>query len=227
MNQRPESTLTLQGYQTAELPDNMMRLILNTSRGDIPCIFHHCPGNSGGVIWVCGALGGLDGPSFGIFSSLSAELVDEGISSIRLHYRIPGDFSECVLDVLVGVHFLQSQKLDRVVVAGHSFGGAVAIMAGALSPDVTGVIGLSSQTYGAHDVARLAPRPLLLIHGERDRNLPVQCSQMIYEWAKEPKDLVIYKGSGHFLRECHHELHDLLKRWLVDKVGRGMGQNSE
>jgi len=221
VNQRPESTLTLQGYQTAELPDNMMRLILNTSRGDIPCIFHHCPGNSGGVIWVCGALGGLDGPSFGIFSSLSAELVDQGISSLRLHYRVPGDFSECVLDVLVGVRFLQSQKLDRVVLAGHSFGGAVAIMAGALSPDVTGVIGLSSQTYGALDVARLAPRPLLLIHGERDRNLPVKCSQMIYEWAKEPKELVIYKGSGHFLRECHHELQDLLKRWLVDKVGRG------
>jgi len=221
VEERPKSTLTLHGYQTAELPGNKMRLILNTSRGDIPCIFHHSEGNTGGVIWICGALGGLDGPSFGIFSSLSDELVDEGISSLRLHYRIPGDFNECVLDVLVGVHFLKSQKIDRVVVAGHSFGGAVAIMAGSLSPEIKGVIGLSSQTYGAQDVARLAPKPLLLIHGDRDRNLPVKCSQLIYEWANEPKELVIYKGSGHFLRECHQELHDLLKRWLVDKVGSG------
>jgi len=48
----------------------------------------------------------------------------------------------------------------------------------------------------------------------------VKCSHLIYEWANEPKELVIYKGSGHFLRECHHELHDLLKGWLVDRVGR-------
>ena len=223
MEQKLRSTLTLEGYQAAELPGNMMRLILNTSRGDIPCVFHHCEGNTGGVIWVCGALGGLDGPSFGIFSTLSDELVDEGISSLRLHYRVPGDFDECVLDMLVGVRFLERQKIDKVILAGHSFGGAVAIMAGTLSPDVKAVIGLSNQTYGAQDVARLAPKPLLLIHGERDRNLPVKCSQLIYEWANEPKELVIYKGSGHFLRECHNELHDLLKGWLVDKVWQNLG----
>jgi len=220
VEQKLEITLTLEGVQTAELPGNKMRLMLNTSRGDIPCIFHHCDGASGGVIWVCGALGGLDGPSFGIFSSLSDELVEQGISSLRLHYRIPGNFDECVLDVLVGVHFLKRHNIDRVVLAGHSFGGAVAIMAGTLSPDVNAVVGLSSQTYGAQDVAKLAPKPLLLIHGERDRNLPVKCSHLIYEWANEPKELVIYKGSGHFLRECHQELHDLLKRWLVERVGR-------
>lgn len=224
MEQRLKSTLTLEGFQTAELPGNMMRLILNTSQGDIDCIFHHCEGNTGGVIWVCGALGGLDGPSFGIFPSLSEELVDEGISSLRLHYRIPGNFDECVLDVLVGVHFLKGLKIDRVALVGHSFGAAVTIMAGTLSPEVKAVVGLSSQTYGAQLVDRLSPKPLLLIHGQRDRNLPVKCSHLIYEWAKEPRELVIYEGSGHFLRECHQEVHDLLKRWLVEKVGREHGE---
>jgi pimeloyl-ACP methyl ester carboxylesterase len=156
---------------------------------------------------------------------LSGELVDDDISSLRLHYRIPGNFDECVLDVLVGVHFLKRHNIDGVVLAGHSFGGAVAIMAGTLSHDVNAVVGLSSQTFGAQDVAKLAPKPLLLIHGERDRNLPVKCSHLIYEWANEPKEIVIYKGSGHFLRECHQELHDLLKAWLVDKVGRGFDPN--
>ncbi|MGB2799275.1 MAG: alpha/beta hydrolase, partial [Dehalococcoidia bacterium] len=168
----------------------------------------------------CGALGGLDGPSFGIFTTLSDELVDDGISSLRLDYRYPGDFGKCVLDMLVGVQFLKRQKIDRVVLAGHSFGAAVAIVAGTMSPDVRAVVGLSSQTYGAQDVAELAPKPLLLIHGSRDRNLPVECSELLYEWAEEPKELVIYQGSGHFLRECHDELHDLLKSWLRDKAGR-------
>ena len=93
-------------------------------------------------------------------------------------------------------------------------------MAGTMSPQVKAVVGLSSQTFGAHQVSELSPRPLLLIHGERDRNLPARCSLDIYKWAKEPKELVIYKGCGHFLRECHQELHDLFKGWLVDKLGR-------
>ena len=220
MEQKPKSTLSLEGFQTAELPGNKMRLILNTSKGDIPCIFHHREGNTGGVIWVCGALGGLDGPSFGIFATLSDELVDDGISSLRLDYRYSGDFGKCVLDMLVGVQFLKRQKIDRVVLAGHSFGAAVAIVAGTMSPDVMAVVGLSSQTYGAQDVAELAPKPLLLIHGSRDRNLPVECSELLYEWANEPKELVIYQGSGHFLRECHDELHDLLRSWLGNEVRR-------
>ncbi|MBA7593568.1 hypothetical protein ES703_00497 [subsurface metagenome] len=215
-----KSELYLRGVQTTELPGNKLRAILNTSRGDIECLFHPCPGETGGVIWVCGALGGLDGPSFGIFSSLSDELASEGVSSLRLHYRIPGNLDECILDVLVGVHFLKGRKIDRIALVGHSFGAAVVITAGTLSPEVKAVVGVSSQTAGAQLVDRLAPKPLLLIHGQRDRNLPVRCSHQIYEWAKEPKELVIYEGSGHFLRECHQELHDLLKGWLVDKVGQ-------
>jgi len=220
VEQKPKSTLSLEGFQTAELPGNKMRLILTTPKGDIPCIFHHREGNMGGVIWVCGALGGLDGPSFGIFTTLSDELVDDGISSLRLDYRYPGDFGKCVLDMLVGVQFLKRQKIDRVVLAGHSFGAAVAIVAGTMSPDVRAVVGLSSQTYGAQDVAELAPKPLLLIHGSRDRNLPVECSVLLYEWANEPKELVIYQGSGHFLRECHNELHDLVRSWLGNELRR-------
>ncbi len=172
------------------------------------------------MVWVSGARGGLDGPSFGIFATLSQELTGEGITSLRLDYRFPGDFGQCVLDVLVGVSFLRQKEIKEVILVGHSFGGAVVIMAGTMSSEVKGVVGLSSQTFGAQRVADLAPRPLLLVHGERDRNLPVRCSRDIYAWAKEPKELVIYKGCGHFLRECQAELHDLLKNWLLNKLGR-------
>ena len=210
--------LELIDVQSLPLGSDRAHVILTTSDGEIECVFRPAEG-AGGVIWVCGALGGFDGPSFGIFATLSQTLQSQGVSSLRLNYRFPGDFDQCVLDVLVGVRFLQQKGVNNIALAGHSFGGAVVIMAGTMSPQVKAVVGLSSQTFGAQRVNELSPRPLLLIHGERDRNLSVRCSENIYEWANEPKELVIYKGCGHFLRECHQELHDLLKDWLVDKLG--------
>ena len=210
--------LELIDVQSLPLGSDRAHVILTTSDGEIECVFRPAEG-AGGVIWVCGALGGFDGPSFGIFATLSQTLQREGISSLRLNYRFPGDFDQCVLDVLVGVRFLQQKGVDNIALVGHSFGGAVVIMAGTMSPQVKAVVGLSSQTFGAQRVNGLSPRPLLLIHGERDQNLSVRCSENIYEWANQPKELVIYKGCGHFLRECHQELHDLLKDWLVDKLG--------
>jgi fermentation-respiration switch protein FrsA (DUF1100 family) len=91
-------------------------------------------------------------------------------------------------------------------------------MAATMSTEVKAVVGLSSQTYGTQRVSELPPKPLLLIHGDRDRNLPVRSSWHIFERAKEPKEIVIYKGSGHFLRECHQELYELLRSWLIDKL---------
>ena len=211
--------LELIGVQSLPLGSDQAHVILSTSRGEIEGIFHPSEGTSG-VVWVCGALGGLDGPSFGIFATLSQKLPSEGVSSLRLNYRFPGDFDQCVLDVLVGVRFLQQKGVDNIALVGHSFGGAVVIMAGTMSPQVKAVAGLSSQTFGAQRVNGLSPRPLLLIHGERDQNLSVRCSENIYEWANQPKELVIYKGCGHFLRECHQELQRLLEDWLADNLRR-------
>ena len=193
------------------------RVIIRNTKGEIECIYHRAEGTAG-VIWVSGSLGGLDGPSFGIFKLLSATLVNYRISSLRLDYRLPGDFDQCVHDVLVGVNFLKQSSVDNIALVGHSFGGAVVIMAATMSTEVKAVVGLSSQTYGTDRVSELSPKPLLLIHGDRDRNLPVRSSWHIFERAREPKEIVIYKGSGHFLRECHQELYELLESWLIDKL---------
>lgn len=192
-------------------------LFLKARSGDLEGIFRPSE-TSSAVIWISGARGGFDGPSFGIFVTLSYKLASMGINSLRLHYRFPGDFVPCVSDVLLGINFLQQRGIDNIALVGHSFGGAVAIMSGTMSKQVKAVVGLSSQSFGAHRVGDLSPRPLLLIHGERDRNLPVHSSQAIYNNAKEPKELITYKGCGHFLRECHQELHDLLINWLVENL---------
>lgn len=205
--------------QNLPLSSDSSHVIITTSDGEIECLYRQAEGESG-VIWVCGALGGFDGPSYGIFSILSQEMQGKGISSLRLNYRNPGDFEECVLDVLVGLRFFQREGVDKVALVGHSFGGAVVIMAGTQSAQVKAVVGMSSQTFGAQNAGDLSPRSLLLVHGERDRNLSVRCSQEIYRWAREPKELVTYENCGHSLGDCHEELHDLLEGWLIGKLGK-------
>lgn len=207
------------GVHTEKQAKNTEKVIINTADGDAEAIFHDA-GSPRGVIWLCGALGGFDGPSFGIFKTLAERMVNDQFSSLRLHYRYPGDFEECVQDVLIGIDFLKNRRINNLALVGHSFGGAVAIQAGTMHRNVKAVIGLASQTYGAQQVAKLTPRPLLLIHGERDRNLSAECSRYIYLWAEEPKELHILRNNGHFLREAHEELLVWLRNWLIDKLGK-------
>lgn len=57
--------------------------------------------------------------------------------------------------------------------------------------------------YRFHDVApidavhRLAPRPVLFLHGEQDRIIPVQHAQRLFAAADEPKLLRLFPGADH------------------------------
>jgi dipeptidyl aminopeptidase/acylaminoacyl peptidase len=49
-------------------------------------------------------------------------------------------------------------------------------------------------------VADIAPRPVLLIHGDKDEVVDVSQAYMLYQKAGEPRELVIINGAGHRLR---------------------------
>ena len=49
-------------------------------------------------------------------------------------------------------------------------------------------------------VDRISPRPLLVIHGDKDDLVDPAQAYMIYEKAKEPKELAMIAGAGHRLR---------------------------
>jgi dienelactone hydrolase len=136
------------------------------------------------------------------------------VSSLRLCYRHPNVLPECALDVLAGVVYLTQGGAQPMVLVGHSFGGAVVITAGALHEHVAGVVALAPQTYGARLAGQLAPRPLLVVHGKADTRLPYTCGVQIYDWAQEPKQLVLYEGAEHRLDECAAELDQLLTQWI-------------
>jgi len=47
------------------------------------------------------------------------------------------------------------------------------------------------------DIGKIAPRPLLLIHGDQDTLVPLENAQALYQAAGEPKQLYIVTGAGH------------------------------
>ncbi len=193
-------------------------LVMRTTRGDIAAILHAAPDTKRAVIWVCGARGGFGGPASGMYAELSEEFTGQGITSLRMDYRQPNNIQECALDLLAGINFLRAMEYGPVVVVGHSFGGAVVIAAGAFSDHVAGVVSLSPQTYGAQGAGMLSPTPLLVVHGKADTRLPFSCAVAIHDWAKEPRELVLYEGAEHRLDECQTELRDLLRQWIPDKL---------
>ena len=214
--------ISILGVAARERGDGAIDVAVNTSRGAIPGLLHPCEAEPGAVILVGGALGGLDGPAGGLYGRLAASLaaLPGGLTGLRLNYRQPGEFQECVLDVLAGCSFLKGIGARRIALLGHSFGGAVVIKAGELSEMVTGVAALSPQLYGTRSVERLAPRSLLLAHGTADGILDCAASKDIYDRAQEPKRLVLYEGADHTLLSCADELEELLCEWLIDVAGR-------
>jgi len=186
--------------------------MLATTRGEIRAILHPCATGPAAVIYVGGAIGGFEGPAHGLYGRLADRLRGD-VSGLRLHYRHPNEFDECVVDVLAGVSFLRGAGAGGVALVGHSFGGAVVIKAGELSDAVRGVVALSSQTYGTRTVEHLN-KSLLLVHGKRDRILDYAASEDIFRRAHEPKQLVLYDEDDHMLTQSSQQLEDLLAEWL-------------
>jgi alpha/beta superfamily hydrolase len=212
----PTSTIALHDVRTGLPHEGQLGegVWLQTDRGTIHAILHPSPEARYGVIWVCGARGGFGGPGQGAYVRLAEALRQEGIVSLRLDYRYPNVLPECALDILAGVAYLQQDRARPVVLVGHSFGGAVVIAAGAVHTHVAGVVALAPQTYGARLAGQLAPRPLLVVHGKADTRLPYTCGVQIYDWAREPKQLVLYEGAEHRLDECAAALDQLLTQWI-------------
>lgn len=200
--------------------EGVFHLTLETSQGDIRTVLRLSPGEAA-VLWVFGAGGGLGGPAGGIYTRLGEQLRTHGVSSLELDYRRPARLEPCVDDVLTGIELLKGLGRPRIVLVGHSFGGAVVISAGAQSDDVIAVAALSSQTAGTSQVGQLSPRPVLFAHGEADEVLPDSCSRDLFHRAGEPKTLRIYSGCRHGLDQCRDALDEDLRDWLLKVIVGG------
>lgn len=191
----------------------MHRITIPIPGGDVRCEQFGEPEGTA-ILWVFGAGGGFGGPAGGAYTRLGERLAAESTGSLCVDYRRPGNLKSCVEDVLAGVDYLARNGASDVLLVGHSFGGAVVIRAAILEARVSGVVALSSQSYGTEGVESISPRPILLIHGEQDEVLPAHCSVDIFQRANEPRDLILYPGCRHGLDQCVEALDRDLLRWF-------------
>ncbi len=219
----PDADLELSIKRASARPGSQpgeMLVELDTTRGPIEMYLQPREGKTGCVIFIGGAGGGVDGPADKVYIRLSQALLERGVTSLRVAYRKPGEFEECVLDALAACSFLKGLGAQSAVMVGHSFGGAVAIKAGELGGIVNSVVAMSSQRFGTQDVDKLN-RPLLLIHGSKDDVLDRAASDDIHARAKDPKHLVILEGAGHGLSEAADDVFSILENFIATQVGDG------
>ncbi len=194
-----------------------LSVVLETTRGPITGILHPVEAGTTAVICVGGAMGGLEGPAASLYSRLPLLLAAAKVTVLRLEYRKPNDFEECVLDALAGCSFMKGIGATDLALVGHSFGGAVVIRAGELHDSVRGVASLSPQLHGTRQVENLN-KPLLLVHGMADTILSHEASEDIYRRALEPKRIVLFAEAGHSLIQAKEQIDELLSDWLPARL---------
>ena len=220
----PLDALGVLASQEVEITTELRHVEIYTMRGLLTILWHARPGpaaeGKGGAVVACGgAMGGLLGPAEGLYHRLGVHLAEQGAPVLRVSYRRPNDLDACCLDVAAAVQLAVGAGASRVVVMGHSFGGAVAVQVGvALPSTVAGVVTFATQSAGCEVAGGLGERPLLLFHGERDELLPVQASEVVRAIAGHG-DLVVLPGDGHLLAKSGEVLWERLFGWLPDVLG--------
>ncbi|MCC7364531.1 MAG: alpha/beta hydrolase [Dehalococcoidia bacterium] len=213
----PEQDMDLRILQVGALPlegEQAFRIVLQTTRGEIEGILHAVEGGTSAMVCVGGAMGGVDGPAGTLYGRLPELLAEGQVTVLRLNYRHPNNFLECVLDTLAGCSFLQGIGATALALAGHSFGGAVVVRAGQIHPRVSGVVAFAPQVYGTQEVQELG-KPLLLVHGTGDNILPHLASEDIYGRARDPKQIVLFEEDDHMLSRAGGRLDAIVTDWLL------------
>ncbi len=67
----------------------------------------------------------------------------------------------------------------------------------------------------AEAAAKIAPVPLLIVHGEQDPYFPPEHARQLYQAAQEPKELWILPALGHAESACDQDLADRISRTRV------------
>lgn len=176
-------------------------------------VFHH--GNSGAVGYHLGLI------TWAVNSGYQVLLYDYrgfGKSEGKV------DREGIISDAHAAILYLQNRpdvQAKQVFSFGHSLGGAKSLAAIGRNevPNLAGVVcfaGFSSYQkmarkfageFGANLIKddfsprdlieKISPVPLLIIHGENDKVVPVEQGKELFEKAKEPKKIFLVKDAGH------------------------------
>lgn len=213
--QTPLDVLGIMASQQAMLAPGLRHIEMYTMRGLLGILWHEPVGDARdvGVVMMGGAMGGLMGPGDALYNQLGEDFSARGIPAMRISWRKPNDMDACCVDVAAAVQMMVGTGCDRVILMGHSFGGAVAVrVAVGLSAMVTGVVTFATQSAGCEVAGGLHGRPLLMFHGDRDEILPVEASEVVRAIAGSG-ELRIMPGDGHLLAKSHDIMREEVNAW--------------
>jgi pimeloyl-ACP methyl ester carboxylesterase len=219
----PFDALEVLASQQVALTPALRHIELYTMRGLLTLLWHDPPADepthAAAIVMCGGAMGGLLGPSDVLYHRLGVEWARRGVAVVRVSYRRANDLDACTMDVAAAVQLVAGAGADRVVVMGHSFGGAPAIrVAVGLDPLVAGVVTFATQSAGCEAAAGLKGKPLLLFHGERDEILPPEASDVVRMMAGAG-EVVRLPGDGHLLAKSGDIIWERLEDWLPAVLG--------
>lgn len=220
--QTPLDALGVIASQDVMITPSLRHAEFYTMRGLLTILWHEpADGAAGpGAIVACGgAMGGLLGPGEGLYHQLGEAWAARGVPVLRVSYRRPNDLDACCVDVAAAVQLaVVGGGAERVVVMGHSFGGAVAVRVGVgLAEMVTGVVTFATQSAGCEVAAGLQGKQLLLFHGDRDEILPLQASEVVHAMAGTG-ELVVCPNDGHLLAKSGSIILERLDEWLPNAL---------
>ena len=219
----PLDALQVMASSDVMLTPSLRHIEMYTMRGLLTILWHEppesSPHQSGALVLCGGAMGGLLGPGDALYHRLGVEWAARGVPVLRVSYRRPNDLDLCCVDLAAAAQLaIGGAGADRVVLMGHSFGGAVAVRVGVgLREMVAGVATFATQSAGCELAAGLQGLPFILFHGERDEILPVEASEMVRMIAGHG-DVVRLPNDGHLLAKSDAIIWDRLEAWLPPLV---------
>ncbi|MBU6314963.1 MAG: alpha/beta hydrolase [Acidobacteria bacterium] len=219
----PLEALQVMASSEVMLTPTLQHVEMYTMRGLLSLLWHFPPADAprqpGALVLCGGAMGGLLGPGDALYHRLGLEWADRGVPVLRVSYRRPNDLDLCCIDVAAAAQLaIGGAGADRVVLMGHSFGGAVAVRVGVgLREMVAGVVTFATQSAGCEVAGGLQGLPFLLFHGERDEILPPEASEMVRTIAG-CGELIRLPGDGHLLARSDAVIRERLEEWLPPLV---------
>jgi dienelactone hydrolase len=205
--------------QSVQVTPGLTHVEMFTMRGLLTLLWHGPPSAETAVVMVGGAMGGMLGPARGLYQRVGVRCATSGVQALRVGYRRPNDLQACIHDTAAACELAARGGAERFVLLGHSFGGAVAMGAALLLREhAAAVCTFATQSAGMEQAELLdAGAELLLIHGDADEILPLDCSLITREIAGRGR-VEVLAGAGHLFADHADEL-DRLVFELLDAVG--------